>query len=296
MKMGYHPNAAAQKLRTNRSCDIGVIFEDTTGSGLQHQYFAKVFDSLNVTANAAGYDLTFLNSENKNQRNYYAQAQYRGCDGVVVISTDFSRPDIQELLSSDVPVCTLDYVADLPHPSVVSDNAAGCAALTEFVILQGHRRIAFIHGELSCVTKDRIQAFRQTLSKHTISLQDSYLMQAAYHDPSASGKATEQLLSLENVPTCILYPDDFACLGGIQVLKQHHLEPGKDISIAGYDGILLASLLSPPLTTYEQNGREIGTQLALQIIKQIEYEQPFIPSSVLVTGKLIAGSSVIRLD
>lgn len=294
-KMGYHPNAAAQKLRTNKSCDIGVIFEDKTGSGLQHQYFAKIFDSLNVTANEAGYDITFLNNENKSRRNYYAQAQYRGCDGVVVISTDFSRKDIQELLNGDIPVCTLDFVADKPHPSVLSDNAAGFAALTEYIIAQGHKNIAFIHGEMSGVTKDRIHAFKDTLKRHDINLPETHLVQASYHDPVSSAKATEYLLGLKNAPSCILYPDDFACLGGIQILKEHHREPGKDISIAGYDGILLASLLSPPLTTYEQDGKELGRQLALHLINQIEHPQIPSLSSVLVTGKLIKGNSVGRV-
>ena len=36
-EMGYHPNIAARTLRTNRTYDLGVIFEDKTGSGLQHQ-------------------------------------------------------------------------------------------------------------------------------------------------------------------------------------------------------------------------------------------------------------------
>lgn len=291
--LGYHPNAAAQKLRTNKSYDLGVIFEDKTGSGLQHQYFAKIFDSLNVTANEAGYDITFLNNENKSKRTYYAQAQYRGCDGVVIISTDFNRDDIKELLGGDIPVCTLDYDALPLHPSVMSDNTAGVTSLTEYIISQGHEDIAFIHGEMSGVTKDRISAFRSTLARHSLPLPESRLIQAAYHDSAASAKATEHLLSQKKVPACIMYPDDFACLGGIQVLKEHHIEPGKDISIAGYDGILLASLLSPPLATYQQDGKELGRQAALQLISQIENPHSFKPTSILVTGKLIKGRSVV---
>jgi LacI family transcriptional regulator len=295
-RMGYHPNAAARMLRTKRSFDIGVIFEDSTGSGLQHQYFATIFDGLNVAANAAGYNITFLNSENKNKRNYYAQAKYRGCDGVAVVSADFSRSDIRELLSSGIPVCTLDYISGISTAgSVMSDNFTGMTLLVESVIAKGHNRIAFIHGELSAVTGIRIAALQAAMKSKGIPADSCTLIEGKYHDPELSAAGTRALLNLKERPTCILYPDDFACLGGIRVLQDLHVLPGTDISIAGYDGIMLASLLSPPLTTYAQNGWELGRQLALQLIARIEESSEQIVPVVAVSGKLVPGKSVTSL-
>ena len=45
-EMGYHPNIAARTLRTSKTYNIGVIFEDKTGAGFQHQYFAKIIRSV----------------------------------------------------------------------------------------------------------------------------------------------------------------------------------------------------------------------------------------------------------
>ena len=44
--LGYFPNAAARALKTNRSYNIGVLFEEEAGSGLTHEYFSGVLNGL----------------------------------------------------------------------------------------------------------------------------------------------------------------------------------------------------------------------------------------------------------
>jgi len=45
-ELGYRPNAAAQALKTNKTYNIGVLFVDEAHSGLTHDYFSHVLDSL----------------------------------------------------------------------------------------------------------------------------------------------------------------------------------------------------------------------------------------------------------
>lgn len=292
-KMGYHTNAAARALRINKTYSIGVIFEDITGSGLQHQYFAKIFDSINVHANKAGYNITFL-SHNSSQ-SYLAQAKYRRCDGVIIVSTNFYRDDVQALLTSNIPLSMLDFRDNYNHSSVMSDNKTGIRIITEEIIKKGHKKIAYIHGEESDVTKLRMTSFRQTMKKNGIEICKEYVKDAIYHDPEESFKATEQLLQEKEQPTCIIYPDDFAALGGIQALAKHSFIPGKNISIAGYDGILISTLLTPKLTTYQQDAKELGRQLVEQLLSNIEYPETFKSETVKVSGQLLQGASIMTI-
>ncbi len=292
-KMGYHTNAAARALRINKTYSIGVIFEDITGSGLQHQYFAKIFDSINVHANKAGYNITFL-SHNSSQ-SYLAQAKYRRCDGVIIVSTNFYRDDVQALLTSNIPLSMLDFRDSYNHSSVMSDNKTGIRIITEEIIKKGHKKIAYIHGEESDVTKLRMTSFRQTMKKNGIEICKEYVKDAIYHDPEESFKATEQLLQEKEQPTCIIYPDDFAALGGIQALAKHSFIPGKNISIAGYDGILISTLLTPKLTTYQQDAKELGRQLVEQLLSNIEYPETFKSETVKVSGQLLQGASIMTI-
>ena len=61
-EMGYMTNAAARALKTNRTYNIGVLFVDQQSSGLAHEFFSSVLDSLRVEAEENGYDITFINS------------------------------------------------------------------------------------------------------------------------------------------------------------------------------------------------------------------------------------------
>ena len=52
--MGYTPNAAARALKTSRSHNLGVIFDDGTSSGLTHEHFAHILDSFKRRAESMG--------------------------------------------------------------------------------------------------------------------------------------------------------------------------------------------------------------------------------------------------
>ena len=294
-EMGYHPNMAARTLRTNRTYNIGVIFEDKTGSGFQHQYFAKIISGLQDVLQQSGYEITFTTHTYDKDFDYYNHARSRNFDGVAILSTDFRRKIIEILVKSEIPTVTLDYFYDHSHTAVISDNRSGVKELMEYVISKGHRKIAMIHGEDTLVTHERIEAFKDVCKKHKIEIPDYYFAEGLYHDPITSFEATTVLLDLEDPPTCILYPDDYSVLGGLREINRRKLIPGKDISITGYDGIMLTSMLNPPLTTYEQNGQEIGAKMAEALIKNIEDSSDFECHRLFVSGRLIRGGTVAEI-
>lgn len=294
-EMGYHPNIAARSLRTNRTYDIGVIFEDKTGAGFQHQYFATIISGIQKVAFQKGYEMTFVGGDSTKNYDYNSHALARNYDGVAILSCDFTSSGITGLVKSEIPTVTLDYFYDINHAAVMSDYSAGINELLEYVISMGHKKIAMIHGEKTWVTDERIQAFNKVCKAHGIDVPAEYFAEGLYHDPVTSSAATEVFLSLPEPPTCIFYPDDYAALGGIRELTSRGLKPGKDISIVGYDGIALTSMMIPPLTTYEQNGETIGRTIAEALINKIENPENFEPKKEMITGRLIKGGTVVKM-
>ena len=164
--------------------------------------------------------------------------------------------------------------------------------LLNFVIARGHRRIAYITGERSSVTQNRLAAFYNTCEKHGIHVRDEYVKHALYRDHDASARATRELLALRERPTCIVYPDDYACIGGIQEIQQQGLRIPHDISVAGYDGIPLAEMIHPKLTTLRQDAEGVGQNAARLILKAIESPKSFLPQHISLRGRVIEGESV----
>lgn len=292
-ELGYLPNSSARALKTNRTYNLGVLFVDEARSGLTHSYFSHVLDSFRLGAEQEGYDITFISKHaGKNTLSYYEHSKYRGVDGVVAACVDFEADEVKELVNGNIPVVTIDYVFD-NRTCIMSDNVTGMEELVTYVIEQGHKKIAYIHGADSSVTQNRLGSFFRTMERYGITVNESYIKEGIYHAPEVSARLTEELLALEDRPTCIIYPDDFSCIGGINVIKSKGLSIPDDISVAGYDGQRIAKVIDPKITTYKQNTEELGRIAAKKLVEMIEQPKSAVIERIVVKGELVQGKSVL---
>lgn len=293
--LGYRPNAMARALKLGRSYNIGVLFSDATGGGISHEYFSQILESVKAESERLGYDITFISKDLGNQQmDYYEHAKYRSCDGVVIASADFMDPAIIRLATSEIPTVTLDYSFD-SRTSILSDNVRGVESLVRFVYDRGHRKIAFLHGEMTSVTQKRLASFKKTCALLGLEIPAEFIRPAIYHDPRTSGLQTRALLALPDRPTCIFYPDDLSFIGGMNELERNGLSIPGDISVVGYDGIPLSQFLRPRLSTYRQGAERMGREAASLLIEQIEHPDTWIPQQITVEGELLEGDTVARI-
>lgn len=291
-RMGYVPNMAARSMKTNRTYNIGVLFVDEQQSGLAHEYFSAVLDSFKVRVEQLGYDITFINRNlGGRTMTYLEHCHYRGVDGAVIACVDFNDPQVIELVNSDVPVVTIDHVFN-NRMAVLSDNVMGLSALVRTAYAQGHRRIAFIHGERTAVTENRLAGFYKSCDELGLEVPDAYVREGIYHDAARCAQETKALLALPQRPTCIIFPDDFSALGGYNALTEAGLSIPEDISVMGYDGIYLSRVVKPSLVTYQQNTKSLGRLAADKLIELIEHPRVTLPEQIRVSGKLLDGGSV----
>lgn len=296
---GYIPhNPGPSKKSRKRTHQIGVLFEEEANSGLKHDFLGAVVNSFKRVIEDKGYELTFIHCvrSSSNNKTLLEHCKYRNFDGVFIASTDFSNPEIIELVHSGIPVVTLGY-AYKGYCCVVSDPVRVMFELMQYIYDCGHRRIAFVHGESSAAsTKARLANFCKAAKELKISIPDEYLAEGRYRDIALAKRLTEQLLKLPVAPTCILYPDDYATLGGISAIKSFDLKIPQDISIVGYDGIELGRMLEPKLATVEQNTAQIGRISATEIICQIENPDMAVRAQILVPANVYEGESIRRLS
>ena len=291
-RMGYVPNMAARSMKTNRTYNIGVLFVDEQQSGLAHEYFSAVLDSFKVRVEQLGYDITFINRNlGGRTMTYLEHCHYRGVDGAVIACVDFNDPQVIELVNSDVPVVTIDHVFN-NRMAVLSDNVMGLSALVRTAYAQGHLRIAFIHGERTAVTENRLAGFYKSCDELGLEVPDAYVREGIYHDAARCAQETKALLALPQRPTCIIFPDDFSALGGYNALTEAGLSIPEDISVMGYDGIYLSRVVKPSLVTYQQNTKSLGRLAADKLIELIEHPRVTLPEQIRVSGKLLDGGSV----
>lgn len=286
-EMGYMANSAARALKTNRTYNLGILFVDERRSGLSHEYFSSILEGFKQEAEAHGYDITFINSTVGNQPvSYLRHCRYRGVDGVVIACVDFNDPRVLELVDGNIPVVTIDHV--FPHrTAILSDNVDGLETLVRHAYSKGHRRIAFLHGENTAVTRGRLTGFTRACTELGIEVRPEYMIPCVYHDPDRCYEATRKILTLPEPPTCIIFPDDFSFLGGYNAILDAGLRVPEDISALGYDGISLARYMR--LTTYTQQADSIGRTAADRLIRHIEHPQTTPVEHVMIHGSLMEG-------
>ena len=289
-ELGYLTNSAARALKTNRTYNLGVLFLDERRSGLGHEYFSSMLESFKKEAEAHGYDITFINHNAGGRPTSYLQhCRYRGVDGVVIACIDFTGDKVRELVDSTIPLVTIDHIFE-GRACVLSDNANGVEALVRHVYEKGHRKIAYLHGEGTNVTKNRLAGFYRACEELGIDVPEGYVRECVYHDPDRCARETRALLELPERPSCILFPDDFSYIGGMNALKEAGLRIPEDISAVGYDGLHLARVMN--LTTYSQNVQDIGRIAAQKLIQLIEHPKTAAPDCTPVPGELLEGTSV----
>lgn len=294
-ELGYLPNSSARALKTNRTYNIGVLFVDKANCGLTHSYFSHVLDSFRRGAEEEGYDITFISQHaGKNKLSYYEHSKYRGVDGVVIACVDFEDEAILELVNGEIPVVTIDYSFH-NKSSILSDNVTGMEEIVQYVVDMGHRDIAYIHGAESGVTEHRLRSFYRTMKSLNVPVRDEWVREGIYHDPESAARITNELLTLSNRPTCIIYPDDFSCVGGLNEIESQGLSVPDDISVVGYDGQRISQVIEPRLTTYKQNTEDLGRLAARKLVEAIEEPKTSLTERLVVQGELIPGRSVKRL-
>ncbi len=290
-RLNYYPNGAAQTLKTQRSFNIGVVYQNE----MDHEYFSRMITAIRSAAEGAGYDLTFLSNRGISEYGYAAHAMRRNCDGVLVCNGNIEQEDLERLAASPLAVVSIEREFE-GRTSVWSDNASSMGQIVDYVVSRGHKRIAFVHGEKGEVTLERIAAFRTACESYGIQVPQDYIREARFQAPKESGLAVRDLMALPEPPTCVLFPDDISYLGGLTELEREGKSVPGDVSCVGYDGVRLSQLLRPQLATYRQDAEAMGRAAVRELFSAIEKGASYEPHRVVVPGALLPGATVRDLS
>ncbi|MBH1941187.1 LacI family DNA-binding transcriptional regulator [Mobilitalea sibirica] len=294
-EMGYFPNANARALKLKKTFNIGVLFTTHTTMGLRNDYFAHVLSAFKEESAKKGYDITFIeNYIGRRKMTYLEHCQFRHFDGVCIVCADYEDQEVVSLASSDFPVVTIDYAFNKTN-SIISDNYGGMKQLTNYIIQQGHTKIAYIHGVKTLVTKNRIEGYLSAMADNKVKVPKEYVIEGLYRNPVLTEELAAQLLAMPNRPTCIIAPDDQSAVGVINAIRKQGLQVVKDVSVAGYDGLESQQMIGVRLTTVKQERDNIGKEASRRLVEMIENPQETSPEKIFMKQTLLIGNSVKKL-
>lgn len=275
---------------------IGILYTDAAGNGLTHTFFSGIVDSVKRSVEQKGYTVCFLNSEKENpiHKPYLQQVVDNEIVGVAIVCEEYDNPEVVELIESGIPIVTVDHEIE-GITNITSNNEKGIRDMVEYLLERGHKRIAYIMGQPSYVTKVREKAFVSTCMKDGIEINTDFMISSYFCDMRKAAYYTEELLRLPEPPSCIIYSDDYAAIGGINIIHARGLEIPHDISIVGYDGLKIVGEFEPKLTTVVQNTKEIGRIAGEKLVEAITSPETYKPETVLVDTTFDQGRTVAKV-
>jgi len=272
---------------------VAALFAEDSGTTFTNEYFNSILNYLKQSLENAGYNLAFLNCSSKysGRPSYLKQMEQNNYAGAVIIYAQYDEPEVVELIESDFPVVTID--CPLKNVSdVSSDNTKGFSELSNYICELGHRKIAYIMGDKNYITNSRKNTLLEVCKRYEIPSNHVYLFYSTYNNSLQSSFYTEELLSMDEPPTCIIYSSDFAAIGGYNILRARGYDVPNETSIAGFDGLRTASQFEPKLCTVHQDCEAIGNIAAEKIMEAIEYPDVATKESTIVPTTMIYGKTV----
>jgi DNA-binding LacI/PurR family transcriptional regulator len=272
-KSGFTPNAAAQSLATRRTLTLGLIVRDYADP-----YNGLLMRGIEDAAVRTGYHLLVASTRESDVREFDVarMLQQRRVDGMIIVASHLAEN--HALLDPGIPVVFVaersELVPDRPLASCVAvDDAAGAMAMTEHLVGLGHRRIGYVAiGRASLASAARQAGYERALGRAGIEVDPTLVAAPRAHEAADAGAEGVQLL-LPHRPTAIFFYNDLAAIGGLRAILDRGIRVPEQLSIAGFDDLELAQLVTPPLTTMAQPRLEMGRLAVERLLAMIGGDQ-----------------------
>ena len=291
-ELDYKPNAMAQALVTNRSNGIGVVVNE-----ISSPFYNGIISGIEKRVEAEGMHLVVSSGHNNRETEKEAlEFLKKGRSDAIVMQfdacTDF---DFLDWTKDCQPFAIVGrYITELADSCIYIDNDLGGRLATEHLISKGHKNIAHISGPLAMQdSRNRLQGYQAALRKADLPIKEDYFVEGDFLE-SGGYRATKRLLERNTNMTAIFTANDQMAAGALKALRDENISVPNDISLIGYDDVMLAQYLYPALTSIRQPLLEMGQAAANLVLnalgkQDVEVKNKFEP--VLVERDSVADIS-----
>ena len=269
----YRPDQSARNLASHRSHLIGLIYDDPSVYELP----------------SSGYIIRIQQGALKACRSVFSELLIHPCDfrkknvgvelkslieearpaGIILAAPLSNMPKIVRAIeTTGTPLVRLSPGEENgKHLSVSTNDREASAEMTRYLAGLGHTRIAFITGDpLHKAVANRFLGYQDGLNESGLAFSEQLVV--AGDNSFGSGEAcAEKLLSRKRPPTAIFAANDDMAAGVIRAANRLAFNMPGQLSVAGYDDIVLSRQIDPTLTTIRQPLVRMAEKAVAMLIK-----------------------------
>lgn len=294
-KLNYHQNKLASSLRSGNTHIIGVIVPS-----LDVSFFSSVVHGIEKVMNENGYSILLYQSnellrQEKRGIDTFLQSRVDGIICSVSLETD-RYEHYEEIKRRNIPLIFFDRdVAALETPAVTINDYKGGFIATEHLIQQGYERIVHITAAQGLpIFKERLRGYKDALKRYKIPVRRELILKGEFS--LEFGRSCISMLREKNIPFDAVFAlEDYTAMGVIQQLQEYKVKVPKETGVIGFANESFGALVSPGLSTIDQQTVKMGQEAARLFLKMIRHkqEEEEMPADKLVLDPvlIIRGSS-----
>jgi LacI family transcriptional regulator len=284
-RLGYRASSMARGLRMQRSWSVGLLLAD-----IANPWFPELVRGVEDVLWSAGINLALCNTDYQAEKEdaYLRHLIDKQVDGLILASTGAESTAVARLQGEGIPLVMLNR----RHGSVVTDyvgmdNEGGIEAAIDHLAELGHRRIGFIAGRIgSSAANERREGYRRAMATRFGPPPPELSAQGDYSIGSGA-VAAHRLLDLARPPTAIVSANDFMAYGAIEAITKAGLSVPGDVSVTGFDDILVSGLSLIGLTTVRPPTWKLGATAAELLLERIGKKAAGPRKSIILPSELV---------
>jgi LacI family transcriptional regulator len=287
-EMGYRFNTHAKSMKEGLSYNLGIVIHErftgtTTSFYLQfYQLLSRILESYHYSG-----ILHILSHEDEAQLVLPRIYTEKKVDGLIFLG-QVQKGYVEEIQQIDIPAVFLDFYTDQNEiDSVLTDNFYGVYEVTNYLIRNGHRKIAFV-GNVHATSsiQDRFLGYYKSHLEHRLDLNKEYVI----NDRNERGHYLEIDLP-KDMPTAFVCNNDEVAYNLINELQKKGINIPEDCSVVGFDNSIFATLTEPQLTTVAVDMEEmskVSVKFLMEKIKNPDkkYGRTFIKGNIIYRGSV----------
>jgi DNA-binding LacI/PurR family transcriptional regulator len=261
-ELDYQPNVLSLNLLNNRSNTIGIIVPK-----ISYHFYSLAISGIEEVAIKAGYTIMICQS-NESFAREVANTQdltYSRVAGLIVSQAGGtqSHAHFQRVVDRGIPLIFFNRVCEeLEVPKVIVDNYRAAYTAVEHLVEQGCRRIALLAGPSGLhISNQRLLGYLDALRTNGLPLREELISHSDFTHEEAT-RQTKALLGLPEPPDGIFAVSDRLAISAMTVVKARGLKIPEEVALVGFNNDPVASLVSPSLSSVDQDAFEIGKTAA----------------------------------
>ena len=294
--LSYTPNTFAQSLRSRSSKTIGVIIP-----AMVHYFFSNIIDAILREAESRDYMVILMQSNEDAQleKKQVDLLLKKGVDGILMSLSNKTHnfEHLQKIIDYNIPLVLFDKIAKLvPCSKVTIDDIKASYDAVQFLINKGHQRIAYFRGDLNPQNSiDRFLGYKKALEDNDIAFDPSLVYLCPDADFKDGYTAAEKLINDHGTSIDAVHSiTDLTAIGAINYFNKKNIRIPEDIAVLGFSNWFMSSIITPTLSSVEQNAGKMGEESIRILFDEMDSKQKGITTKhqkIVIDTQLVLRNS-----